>query len=413
MMKLLAALIILCMTIPPMANAKSCHASSAQGKGNLNCGAQHGQSPQNSQTPTSGLGPSGQTPDPGTTNQHVGMSTLTPAQPIAVVQPVVVPPQPVTVPTATPNPTPSQVPTPIPQATPQVAQQVPQPMNVPTATPMATPQVAQKTPQPMNVPTATPMAIPQVAQKTPQPMNAPTATPMAIPQVAQKTPQPMNAPTATPMATPQVAQRVPQPMNVPTAIPMATPQVAQKTPQPTNVTTQRPANVLSPAKLPMVTPHPNYAHVPHTKPIVSPNSQTLVEPTKQMTKVPQPLPVPVPHLTTGKVEPRPQVVQVPGKTSQTVTGTQISTGATHHILTGNPGGGLGALRISGAILTSEIVEPGIQNQRVELYRSNDAKEVLYQDVIPMDKTGFHLTVIGIRPPNYQYESVVGELGGGA
>jgi hypothetical protein len=155
----------------------------------------------------------------------------------------------------------------------------------------------------------------------------------------------MKAPMATPQPIPQLAQQTPQPMKAPMATPQPIPQVAQQTPQPMAVL--------------------------------------------------------VPHHTKGTINPRPQVVQMPGKSSPTVTGTQSSKGATHHILTGNPSEGLGALRISGAILTSEIVEPGIQNQRVELYRSNDAKEVLYQDVIPMDKTGFHLTIIGTRPPIYQ------------
>ncbi|MEP5321596.1 hypothetical protein, partial [Marinobacter alexandrii] len=56
--------------------------------------------------------------------------------------------------------------------------------------------------------------------------------------------------------------------------------------------------------------------------------------------------------------------------------------------------------MSAELWLNEVVEPGFQNRSVELYRSNDAEEVLYQDVIPMDKTGFHLTVIGIRPPDY-------------
>jgi hypothetical protein len=143
---------------------------------------------------------------------------------------------------------------------------------------------------------------------------------------------------------PQVAQQIPQPMNAPMATPRPTPQVAQQTPKP--------------------------------------------------------IAVQVPHRTTSQIGVRPQVVTVLGRTSPTVTGTQAATGASHHILTGNPGGDVGSLMISGAILTSEIVEPGIQNQRVELYRSNDAEEVLYGDVIPMDKTGFHLTVIGTRSPIY-------------
>jgi len=53
-----------------------------------------------------------------------------------------------------------------------------------------------------------------------------------------------------------------------------------------------------------------------------------------------------------------------------------------------------------SIWVNEVVEPGIQNREVELYRSNDAEELLYKDVIPMDKTGFHLTVVGIMPPDY-------------
>ena len=96
----------------------------------------------------------------------------------------------------------------------------------------------------------------------------------------------------------------------------------------------------------------------------------------------------------------PQVISVTGKTTPTVTHTQLpGQQTTHHIL---PTGVQQLAHIPGAgeFWASEVVEPGIQNRTVELYRSNDAEEVLYQDVIPMDKTGFHLTVIGIRPPNY-------------
>jgi hypothetical protein len=407
-MKHLAVLTIICMTIPPMANAKSCHSNSAQGRGNLNCAAQHSQSSQNSQTPTSGLGPSGQTPDPSSINQHLGMGILTPAQPIAVVKPMVAPPKPATALTATQNLAPNPVATSTPKTNPQVAQQTPQPMKDPMATPQPIPQVAQQTPQPMKAPMATPQPIPQVAQQTPQPMKAPMATPQPIPQVAQQTPQPMKAPMATPQPIPQVAQQTPQPMKAPMATPQPIPQVAQQTPQPIK------APMATPQPIPQVTqqtPQPMKAPMATTQPIPQVAQQTpqpmkapmaTPQPIPQLAKqTPQPMAVLVPHHTKGTINPRPQVVQMPEKSSPTVTGTQSSKGATHHILTGNPSEGLGALRISGAILTSEIVEPGIQNQRVELYRSNDAKEVLYQDVIPMDKTGFHLTIIGTRPPTYQ------------
>jgi hypothetical protein len=328
-MKLLAVLAIICMTIPTLANAKSCHANSAQGQGNLNCGGQHSQSPQNSQTPTSGLGPAGQTPDPSTTNQHVGMSTLTPAQSLPVVQPIVTPPQ-------STNIAPKQ----------QGGGTPPQPQ----AQYVVPPKSATAVPTPT---TAKPiLAPPQQGTGTPQPMAVPNKQPVAVPN------------------------RIPQPVNG-----------------------------LVPAKTPMMTPHPQYVHLPVTKPGLKPQAQprpqAVIEPPKKTVQIPKPKPLMVPHLATGSVTSGPHVVQIPGKTTPIVSGTQTPTGATHYLLTGNPGGNLGVIKISGAILTNEIVEPGIQNQRVELYRSNDAEEVLYQDVIPMDKTGFHLTVIGTRPPTYK------------
>ena len=95
----------------------------------------------------------------------------------------------------------------------------------------------------------------------------------------------------------------------------------------------------------------------------------------------------------------PTVVAVSNKQTPTITGSKTPTRPTHIVqpvggLTSFPRGG------SGALWLEEVIEPGIQNRRVELYRSNDAKEVLYRDVIPMDKTGFHLTVFGVRAPSY-------------
>ena len=46
----------------------------------------------------------------------------------------------------------------------------------------------------------------------------------------------------------------------------------------------------------------------------------------------------------------------------------------------------------------EIVEPGIMNSKVTLYRSHDVKELVFKDTIPMDATGFHLNFIGIKEP---------------
>jgi hypothetical protein len=96
----------------------------------------------------------------------------------------------------------------------------------------------------------------------------------------------------------------------------------------------------------------------------------------------------------------PQVVGVVGKTTPTVQpGKQPTVGTTHFLLP--TGESKVPYQTPGAsIWVNEIVEPGRQNQEVELYRSNGAGELLYKDVIPMDKTGFLLTVVGIRPPDY-------------
>jgi len=48
----------------------------------------------------------------------------------------------------------------------------------------------------------------------------------------------------------------------------------------------------------------------------------------------------------------------------------------------------------------EYIEPGIQNHKVEVYRSKDVRQTTYQDINPQDAGGFHLTVIGVRTPAY-------------
>jgi hypothetical protein len=57
---------------------------------------------------------------------------------------------------------------------------------------------------------------------------------------------------------------------------------------------------------------------------------------------------------------------------------------------------------SGRPYTLEVIEPGIQNHKVEVYRSKDAQERIYQDTIPLDAGGFHLKVMGIRNPGYSH-----------
>ena len=96
---------------------------------------------------------------------------------------------------------------------------------------------------------------------------------------------------------------------------------------------------------------------------------------------------------------KPHVVLGPNKVSPQITGPKQPMQPSHFIhpqaeLLALPGG------LSGELWSQQVIEPGIHNRRVELYRSNDAEEVLYKDVIPMDKTGFHLIVFGTRPPTY-------------
>jgi hypothetical protein len=50
----------------------------------------------------------------------------------------------------------------------------------------------------------------------------------------------------------------------------------------------------------------------------------------------------------------------------------------------------------------EFIEPGIQNHKVEVYRSKDAQETVYNDTIPQDHGDFHLVVVGIRNPDYSH-----------
>jgi len=48
----------------------------------------------------------------------------------------------------------------------------------------------------------------------------------------------------------------------------------------------------------------------------------------------------------------------------------------------------------------EEVEPTINNTQVDVYRGKDASRMLYRDTLPMDKRGFHLTVLGIKEPTF-------------
>ena len=48
----------------------------------------------------------------------------------------------------------------------------------------------------------------------------------------------------------------------------------------------------------------------------------------------------------------------------------------------------------------EFIEPGLQNRKVKVYRTNDAAEQVYKDTIPLDKGGFQIVIVGTRNPEY-------------
>ena len=200
---------------------------------------------------------------------------------------------------------------------------------------------------------------------------------------------PPKVPPKQPIAVPS---QVPQPMQVPSQVP---PQVPPKVPpkQPIAVPGMVPQPIVS-------VPHPSHVHVTPPGGVLS-VTQPVKQPTTSQPMLPggkQPVPVLLPHRP-HTVTQVPQVVTVPNKTTPVVTPSKQTTQPTHVLVP--TGQSQVPHHTTGAeIWANEIVEPGIQNRTVELYRSEDAEELMYKDVIPMDKTGFHLTVIGIRPPDY-------------
>jgi hypothetical protein len=350
------------------------------------CGAQISGSTQGSQT-GGGISTTGHTPDPGTTNQHLGTVTAGGTQPpVQVVPAQAIPPQPPEQKVPTPLP-PEQV-----KAPPQITQKVPQPIK----TPPDPPQIPQGQPQLVVTPPQPP------EQKVPTPL--PPEQVKAPPQITQKVPQPIK----TPPDPPQQKVPVPEQVKVP-------PQIAQQVPP---LATPHPVDVHRP---PVVTGTPPSGTVPGTSGTVpgaggnipgTPGgvTGTVGQPPTGGTHTPvggtfagKSKPdahkiVSLPH-SPNVAPPKPAVVAVPGKPTPVVTGSQVAEGHTHYLVPTAPNTQL-PHGISASVWLDEVIEPGIENHKVELYRSNDAQEVLYKDAIPMDKTGFHLKVVGTRPPNY-------------
>ena len=232
------------------------------------------------------------------------------------------------------------------------------------------------------------------------------------PKVPQPMPvvEPPKLPNKTPyLVPPQPVVKVPQPMPVvaPPKLPNKTPYLVP--PQPV-VQVPQPMPVVAPPKLPNQTPplkplvltRPPVAH-PHPDLVHNPGGSSSVP--KGPAKVPQgPIGgtgvVTLPHLPGTGRQPGPQVVATTGVPTPVITGPKGPEGATHHLYPVLDPGHAVPPGLHGHYWTREVIEPGIQNERVTLYRSNDVREAQYKDVIPMDKAGFHLSVIGTRRPNY-------------
>ncbi|MGB1140909.1 MAG: hypothetical protein ACPG1A_08425, partial [Halioglobus sp.] len=148
-----------CFSAPSWSAANCLHSHSWQ------CQQHHSTSSQGSQT-GAGISGVGHSPDPGTSNPHLGTTGGNNQNPVAVVKPplapVLVPPQ---VPTAVPSKQPIAVPG-----------QVPQPMNIPNQVP---PQV------PPKQPIAIPGMVPQPIVSVPHPANVHMTPPGGVLSVTQ------------------------------------------------------------------------------------------------------------------------------------------------------------------------------------------------------------------------------------
>ena len=215
-----------------------------------------------------------------------------------------------------------------------------------------------------------------VVPPQPQPPQIPKPIPVVQPPKVLPSQKP---PMLKPPQTPGQKVPLPTPVVAPPMVPQQTPVLvppqppAQKVPTPTPIV--EPPKVLPPQQIPVLVPP---------------------QPPAQQTTVISHLP---PTFT-----PRPQRVDIPamaiGGTHATGSGSSSHQLVVHQpptqtsITSGDHAGS--------QVYNLEFIEPGIQNHKVEVYRSKDLQERIYQDTIPLDAGGFHLRVIGMRNPSYSH-----------
>ncbi len=148
-----------------------------------------------------------------------------------------------------------------------------------------------------------------------------------------------------------------------------------------------------------------------------PVPQVVKVPPRPSTQAPprQVYPNPNPVVVGFGQVPQPQVTSTPaqGTGTQGQTAAQqpgatdpgLATNQPSHLLVNNRVGQFSAgQQLLNSDYGKEVVEPGIMNSKVTLYRSHDVREVVFEDTIPMDATGFHLNFVGIREPVFTVSS---------
>jgi len=157
-------------------------------------------------------------------------------------------------------------------------------------------------------------------------------------------------------------------------------------------------------KLPGMTPDSSTTN-PHTGTIIPEHHNTHLvpaEPIPTPTATPQPVPQQVPQPTPIATPQRVPTQVVIGDNTPKPT-SQTSIQPTHHILVHNHATEkpiTSGPHVAETGYNFNVIEPGIQNKQVAVYRSNDAREMLYKDTIILDNTGFLFIDLGIRDPDY-------------
>ena len=294
----------------------------------------------------------------------------------------------------------SQVPQPQPQ-TPIVVTPTPQPIitgygKPPEPTVVPTPSftgTSQQPPQPTIVVTPTPQPTITGYGKPPEPTVVPTPS---FTGTSQQPPKPQIV--VVPITAPAFVGygKPPQPSILPT--PSFT---GVRPPQPIFVVATQPPGV---GNLGTTAPQPG-ATPGHTAPGAGHSGQPAV-PGKPGANIP------APGLAPAQPNP-PRTPQPPDASSQgpMVQPPQGGTNGTGDRLPGavlivhNPPAErpvTSGVHIGATPYSLEYIEPGIQNHKVEVYRSKDVRQVTYQDANAQSQGGFHLRVIGIRNPDYAH-----------